>query len=290
MNEKRAGFSPCPEFSSAVHMTYGARMRILVVDAFTGRPFGGNPAGVCLLDGPADPAWMQRLAAEMKHSATAFPRPADAPGADFELRWFTPEVEIALCGHATLASAHVLYETGAVPPDRPIRFQTLHSGVLTVRRAGGDGLEMDLPAVPATAIDPPANLGRGLGVPPGWTGRSGQNDILAVLDDPETVRKLTPDLGLLATIEARGICVTAPGSPPYDFVSRFFAPSVGIPEDPVTGSAHCMLAPYWAHRLGRDSLTGYQASERGGVVGVALRGDRVILTGQAVTILDGTLA
>jgi len=161
--------------------------------------------------------------------------------------------------------------------------------VLTVRRGAGDRLEMDFPALTAAAIDPPANLAQGLGAAPGWTGRSHQNDILAVLDDAETVRKLTPDLGVLATIDARGICVTAPDAPPYDFVSRFFAPSVGIPEDPVTGSAHCMLALYWAGGLGRDSMTGYQASERGGVVGVTVRGDRVIVTGQAVTVLDGTL-
>jgi PhzF family phenazine biosynthesis protein len=264
-------------------------MRILVVDAFTDRPFGGNPAGVCLLDGPADPAWMQRLAAEMKHSETAFPRPIDAPDADFELRWFTPEVEVTLCGHATLATAHALYETGTVPADRPIRFQTLHRGVITVRLAADGRLEMDFPAVPAAAIDPPANLAQALGAAPIWTGRSHENDILAVFEDAETVRKLAPDIGVLATIDARGICVTAPDAPPYDFVSRFFAPSVGIPEDPVTGSAHCMLTLYWAGRLGRDGMTGYQASERGGVVGVALRGDRVTLTGRAVTVLAGTL-
>lgn len=270
-------------------MTYGACMRILVVDAFTDHPFGGNPAGVCLLDGPADPAWMQRLATEMRHSETAFVRPIEAPAADFELRWFTPEVEIELCGHATLASAHALYETGTVPAERPIRFQTLHSGVLTVRRAAAGLLEMDFPAAAPAAIDPPAGLAGGLGAAPVWVGRGRQNDLLAVFDDADTVRKLAPDTGVLATIDARGICVTAPDAPPYDFVSRFFAPSVGIAEDPVTGSAHCMLAPYWADRLGRDTMTGYQASERGGVVGVAVRADRVVLTGQAVTVLDGTL-
>jgi predicted PhzF superfamily epimerase YddE/YHI9 len=264
-------------------------MRIFVVDAFTDRPFGGNPAGVCLLDGPADAAWMQRLAAEMKHAETAYPRPIDAPDADYELRWFTPRVEVALCGHATLAAAHVLYETGAAPPDRPVRFQTLHSGVLIVRRAAADLLEMDFPACPAVAIPEPEHLAEGLAAAPSWIGRNRQNDILAVVDDADTVRKLAPDLGGLAAIDARGICVTAQDTPPYDFVSRFFAPSVGVPEDPVTGSAHCMLAPYWADRLGRDDLTGYQASERGGAVGVAVRGDRVTLFGRAVTILAGTL-
>lgn len=271
-------------------MTYGADMRVLIVDAFTDRPFAGNPAGVCLLNEPADPAWMQRLAAELKHSETAFPRPIDDAEADFELRWFTPQVEVALCGHATLATAHALYETGAVAADRPIRFRTLHSGVLTVRRDASGGLAMDFPVVPATVIEPPADLAEGLGAAPGWTGRNGQNDVLAVFDDADTVRKLTPDLGVLGRIDARGICATAPDAPPYDFVSRFFAPSVGIPEDPVTGSAHCMLAAYWVGRLGRSPLTGYQASERGGVVGVSVHGDRVTLTGRAVTVLDGTLA
>jgi PhzF family phenazine biosynthesis protein len=269
-------------------MSYRAAMRILVVDAFTDRPFGGNPAGVCLLDEAADVPWMQRVAAEMRHSETAFPRPIDSPDADFELRWFTPQVEVSLCGHATLATAHALYETGAVDPDRPVRFQTLHSGVLTVRRTA-DGLEMDFPAARPAAIDPPEGLTAGLGVVPVWTGRNKQNDIFAVLDDAEKVRKLTPELGVLGRIDARGICVTAADDVPYDFVSRFFAPAVGIPEDPVTGSAHCMLAPYWAERLGRDTMTGYQASERGGVVAVAVRGDRVAITGHAVTVLDGTL-
>jgi PhzF family phenazine biosynthesis protein len=264
-------------------------MRMLVVDAFADRPFAGNPAGVCLLDEPADPAWMQRVANEMRHSETAFPRPIESPDADFELRWFTPEVEVALCGHATLATAHALYETGIVEADRPIKFQTLHSGVLIVRPGPG-GLRMDFPAVLASAIDPPDDLVEGLGLRPEWTGRNNQNDILAVVDTPEKVRKLTPDFGALGRIDARGICVTAADDPPYDFVSRFFAPAVGIPEDPVTGSAHCMLGPYWADRLGRNSLTGYQASERGGLVGVGVRGDRVILTGRAATFLDGTLA
>jgi PhzF family phenazine biosynthesis protein len=273
-------------------MPYGAAMRILVIDAFTDRPFGGNPAGVCLLDEAADAAWMQRLAAEMKHAETAFPRPIDSPDAEFELRWFTPVAEVSLCGHATLASAHALYETGAVAADRPIRFQTLRSGVLIVRRTA-DGLEMDFPAVPATAAAPPQDLAEGLGAGPVWIGRNRQNDLLVEVDGADTVRKLTPDIGRLARIDARGICVTAAddgaGAASYDFISRFFAPSVGIPEDPVTGSAHCMLAVYWAQRLGKDTLTGFQASERGGVVRVGVRGDRVLITGQAVTVLDGAL-
>ncbi len=259
-------------------------MRIHVVDAFADRPFTGNPAAVCVLPGPADPAWMQRVAMEMNLSETAFVRPG---GDEFELRWFTPKAEVALCGHATLGSAHVLYETGAVDEGRPIRFRTLRSGVLTVRREG-PMYAMDFPAVPPERADPPAGLAEALGAEPAWTGRNAQNDVLAVLGDAAAVRGLAPDLAALARIDARGICVTAEDAE-YDFVSRFFAPAVGVPEDPVTGSAHCMLAPYWAGRLGRAELRGYQASARGGVVRVVARGDRVTLMGAAVTVLDGTL-
>ncbi|MEV5711097.1 PhzF family phenazine biosynthesis protein [Actinoallomurus sp. NPDC052274] len=262
-------------------------MRVYVVDAFTDRPFAGNPAGVCPQTDPADAGWMQRVAAELNLSETAFPRPVENADADFELRWFTPAVEVALCGHATLGAAHVLYETGAVPGDRPIRFQTLHSGVLTVRRED-DLLAMDFPAVPPTKADPPAGLAEALGVEPLWTGRNGQNDVLAVLPEAGAVRSLRPDQQALGRIDARGICVTAPGED-HDFVSRFFAPRVGVPEDPVTGSAHCMLAPYWAERLGRTDLVAYQASARGGEVRLSVRDDRVILRGGAVTVIEGTL-
>jgi PhzF family phenazine biosynthesis protein len=261
--------------------------RIVQVDAFTDRPFAGNPAGVCPLTGPADAGWMQRVAAELNLSETAFPRPVEDAGADYELRWFTPAVEVALCGHATLGAAHVLYETGAVPGDRPIRYRTLYSGVLTVRREGGL-LAMDFPAVPPARIDPPAGLAEALGAEPLWTGRNDQNDVLALLPDAAAVRALRPDQHALGRIDARGICVTAPGDD-HDFVSRFFAPRVGVPEDPVTGSAHCMLAPYWAERLGRTDLVAYQASARGGEVAVSVHDDRVILRGSAVTVLDGTL-
>jgi PhzF family phenazine biosynthesis protein len=265
-------------------------MRIHVVDAFTDRPFAGNPAAVCVLAEPADPGWMQRVAMEMNLSETAFARPLGEPDADFELRWFTPRVEVALCGHATLASAHVLYETGAVPADRPIRFRTRRSGILTVRRDGGR-LAMDFPACPPDKTEPPDGLAEALGARPSWTGRNVQDDVLAVLDDAGTVRSLTPDLAALAAIEARGICVTAAGSAAsgHDFVSRFFGPRVGVPEDPVTGSAHCMLAPFWAERLGRTELRAYQASPRGGEVLVSTHGDRVVLTGDAVTVIEGTL-
>ena len=265
-------------------------MRIHVVDAFTERPFTGNPAAVCVLAGPADPDWMQRVAMEMNLSETAFPRLIeDDPDADYELRWFTPRVEVALCGHATLGSAHVLYETGAVPADRPIRFRTLHSGVLTVRR-DGERLAMDFPACPPDKIDPPEGLAGALGAVPSWTGRNAQNDVLAVVDDAATVRALAPDMSALAALGGRGICVTAAGTGTgHDFVSRFFGPAVGVPEDPVTGSAHCMLAPFWGERLGRTRMRGHQASPRGGEVDVVVRGDRVILTGSAVTVIEGTL-
>ncbi|MFI6521603.1 PhzF family phenazine biosynthesis protein [Spirillospora sp. NPDC050679] len=273
-------------------------MRILVVDAFTDSPFGGNPAGVCVLQGPADPAWMQQVAAEMRHSETAFVRPLEEADADFELRWFTPATEVALCGHATLASAHALYETGLVPAERPIRFRTLHSGVLTVTNVTGGyleggSLEMDFPAVPPEAVSAPDGLAEALGAPVGWTGRNAQNDLVVEVADEATVRKLAPDVRALGEIDARGVVPTAAADPGqnYDFVSRFFAARIlhGDGEDPVTGSAHCALAPYWAAKLGRDELTGYQASERGGTVRTALRGDRVVLSGRAVTVLDGEL-
>jgi PhzF family phenazine biosynthesis protein len=274
------------------------------VDAFTDRPFAGNPAGVCLLDGPAEAEWMQRVAAEMRHSETAFVRPVGEPGADFELRWFTPLVEVALCGHATMGAAHALYDTGTAPAGRPIRFRTLESGVLTVTRDRDGELSMDFPSCPPEPVVPPAGLAETLGAEIGWTGRNVQNDLLVELGDEKAVRALAPDLAALAEIDARGVIVTAPraddgpgidgdgdGDGAYDFVSRFFAARIlqGDGEDPVTGSAHCALAPFWAERLGRDELTGYQASERGGRVRTVLRGDRVILSGTAVTVLDGTL-
>jgi PhzF family phenazine biosynthesis protein len=266
-------------------------MRIHVVDAFAERPFTGNPAAVCVLPGPADPGWMQRVAMELNLSETAFPRPVEDSGADYELRWFTPKVEVALCGHATLASAHVLYETGAVPAGRPIRFRTLRSGVLTVRREGGL-LAMDFPACPSDEAAAPAGLVEALGATPSWTGRNSQHDVLVLLDDVAAVRALDPDLSALARIDARGICVTAADTrdgTEHDFVSRFFAPAVGVPEDPVTGSAHCMLAGFWAERRGRTEMRAHQASSRGGDVHVEARGDRVILKGDAVTVLEGAL-
>ncbi|NDU77133.1 PhzF family phenazine biosynthesis isomerase [Actinomadura sp. DSM 109109] len=268
-------------------------MRMLVVDAFTGRAFAGNPAGVCLLTGPAEAGWMQRVAAEMRHSETAFVRPVEDGDADFELRWFTPKTEVALCGHATLGSAHALYETGTAAAGRPIRFRTLSSGVLTVAPQEGGALAMDFPAMPAAPVEVPDGLAEALGAKVLYAGRNAQNDVLAEVADEDGVRGLAPDLGALSRIDARGVIVTAAAGPgrDHDFVSRFFAPRVlpGDAEDPVTGSAHCALAPFWAERLGRDVLTGYQASPRGGHVRVAVLGDRVTLAGWAVTVLDGAL-
>jgi PhzF family phenazine biosynthesis protein len=261
-------------------------MRLFQVDAFTEDAFAGNPAAVCVLGGPAEARWMQSVASEMNLSETAFvePRPAG-----YGLRWFTPVAEVGLCGHATLASAHVLYETGLAGPAAPVRFESV-SGPLTARRDEGL-LVLDFPARPAAAAPPPAGLLAALGVAsPVWTGQS-KDDIMVVLEREEEVTGLRPDIEALATLGTRGIIVTAPAArPDADFVSRFFAPAVGIAEDPVTGSAHCTLGPYWAGRLGRPSLTGYQASARGGTVQVRVEDERVLLAGRAVTVFAGQLS
>lgn len=259
-------------------------LTILQVDAFTDTPFRGNPAAVCVLPAPRDEAWMQAVALEMNLSETAFlVRRDDAYG----LRWFTPTIEVALCGHATLASAHVLWEDGHLPAAREARFHT-KSGLLTAARAG-DWIELDFPAKPETAAPPPPGLTEALGAAPKYVGKN-QFDYLVELDAEETVRGLAPDHTALAKLPVRGVMVTSRATTaPYDFVSRFFAPGSGIPEDPVTGSAHCALGPFWAGRLGRTELLAYQASPRGGVVRVRVAGDRVKLGGRAVTVLRGEL-
>jgi PhzF family phenazine biosynthesis protein len=253
------------------------------VDAFTTEAFRGNPAAVCLLPEPRPPEWMQRVALEMNLSETAFLVPE---AAGYSLRWFTPACEVRLCGHATLASAHVLWSEGVVEPSASIEFRTLHSGILTARRRQGE-IELDFPARPLTAAPEPVGLADALGVRPLLVGRGG-NDVLALVEDEATVRRLRPDIALLREVDARGVIVTAPGAD-HDFVSRFFAPAVGIDEDPVTGSAHCCLCPFWAERLGKTTMVGYQASARGGLVTVTLAGDRVKLAGAAVTTLRGEL-
>ncbi len=260
-------------------------LRIFTVDAFTSEPFAGNPAAVCLVAQPRPDAWMQRLAAEMNLAETAFlTRAADG----YELRWFTPEVEVDLCGHATLASAHILWETGALSPRERARFHT-RSGPLAAERAG-EWIELDFPATPAAPSGDVDVLEQALGVRPLYVGKS-CFDYLVEVESEATVRRLQPDLARLKALPARGTIVTsrADGAA-YDVVSRFFAPAVGIDEDPVTGSAHCCLAPFWAGRLSRSRFTGYQASRRGGTVRVELRGERVTLGGQAVTVLRGELA
>lgn len=255
------------------------------VDAFTDRPFGGNPAAICLLAEPAEAGWMQRVAAEMNLSETAFLVPA---GEGYGLRWFTPVVEVELCGHATLAAAHILWQTGRLARSAPARFFT-RSGELGARRRG-DWIELDFPSEPVEPCSEPAGLAEALGVPLRFVGRN-RMDILTEVADESALRSLDPDMAALARVETRGVIVTAPAqSEGFDFVSRFFAPAAGVPEDPVTGSAHCALAPYWGGKLNKTELVGFQASARGGVVRVTLAGERVLLGGQAVTVLRGTLA
>lgn len=257
---------------------------IIQVDAFTAKPFAGNPAAVCLLPEPRDDRWLQDVAREMNLSETAYLlRREDGYG----LRWFTPAAEVALCGHATLASAHVLWEQGLLAPDQQARFHTL-SGLLTAEQHG-DWIELDFPVKPAVAAEPPTGLLDALGVTAAYVGR-GDYDYLVEVASPEQVRACAPDFGALKTIPARGVIVTsAGGGEGYDFVSRFFAPQVAVDEDPVTGSAHCTLAPFWAARLGTQEMVGHQVSARGGVVRVRLAGERVKLGGQAVTVLRGEL-
>ena len=258
---------------------------IVQVDAFTAKPFSGNPAAVCVLSEGADEDWMQRLAAEMNLSETAFLRRRDD---GYELRWFTPACEVELCGHATLASAHVLWEGGHLAAGEPARFLTM-SGLLTAEQRDG-WIEMDFPAEHADHATAPSEVWKAIGAVPTWVGRN-RFDYLIELESETAVRELVPDFHRLCEIVARGFIVTARAETEgIDFVSRFFAPTVGVPEDPVTGSAHCCLGPYWAGKLGKTELVGYQASPRGGTVRVGTRGeDRVMLAGQAVTVLRGEL-
>jgi PhzF family phenazine biosynthesis protein len=259
-------------------------MNVTQVDAFTAVPFRGNPAAVLILDDARDDAWMQDVAREMNLSETAFlVRAGDA----WRLRWFTPLVEVDLCGHATLASAHVLWESGRLADVEEARFET-RSGRLSARRAG-DWIEMDFPAVAPVTAEPPAGLIEALGVRPRAVARNRMDYLVEVGSEAE-VRAATPSISDLASVETRGVIVTAPAEGgDYDFVSRFFAPAAGVNEDPVTGSAHCALAPFWAERTGRSELVGYQASARGGYVRVRVNGARVLLAGQAVTVMRGEL-
>ncbi|MGH7177492.1 MAG: PhzF family phenazine biosynthesis protein [Tepidisphaeraceae bacterium] len=258
---------------------------VIQVDAFTDRPFAGNPAAVCVMPQAADASWMQNVAREMNLAETAFVHPV-ADG--YSLRWFTPTVEVELCGHATLAAAHVLWETGRESDDLSLRFHS-KSGLLTARRDEAGWIELDFPATPPAPVDAPANLSDTLGARVVSVSRSAF-DLVVELQSDQVVRALEPDLHRLRALPGRGVIVTARAdSRPYDFVSRFFAPQSGVDEDPVTGSAHCALGPLWMSRLGKSEMLAYQASPRGGVVRVRMRGDRVLLGGQAVTVLRGQL-
>src|SRR6267378_284431 len=260
-------------------------LRITQVDAFTNRPFAGNPAAVCILPKAADPAWMLNVAREMNLAETAFLVPQRD---GYDLRWFTPAVEVDLCGHATLASAHVLWEDGRLKPDVQARFHT-KSGLLTADKRDS-WIELDFPATPPAVAPPPSGLIEAIGAKPTFVGRS-RFDYLVEVDSESTVRRLIPNLSALADVKARGVVVTsrADAKSQYDFVSRFFAPQSGVPEDPVTGSAHCALTPYWSAKLGKREMVAYQASARGGEWRLRLDGDRVRLGGQAVTVLRGEL-
>jgi predicted PhzF superfamily epimerase YddE/YHI9 len=257
---------------------------IYVVDAFTDRPFSGNPAAVCLPPAwPAD-SWLQQVAAEMNLSETAFVVPNDDR---FDLRWFTPHVEVDLCGHATLASAYVLWHAGRAPRERPIAFHT-RSGTLTA--AGrGDAIELDFPLQAAGEVAPPAGLLEALGTSATFVGKS-TFDYLVEVESESALRALSPDFRALSSVPVRGVIVTARSErDEFDFVSRFFAPASGIDEDPVTGSAHCVLASHWRERTGKSEFRAYQASRRGGSIGVRIEGRRVLLTGRAVLVVEGQL-
>jgi PhzF family phenazine biosynthesis protein len=257
---------------------------LYLVDAFTSQPYAGNPAAVCFLGQPASPAWMLAMAAEMKHSETAFLTPNQL---GFGLRWFTPLKEVRLCGHATLASAHILWESGRLDPGQTACFDTLSGRLTAVQH--GDWIEMDFPVRVQQPASLPEGLAEVLGASPLYTGSNGQTYLLE-MESEQTVRDLRPDLPRLLELPVKAVIVTARSvTPGYDFVSRFFAPAIGIPEDPVTGSAHCYLAPYWTGRLGKSDLSAYQASARGGEVRLRLAGERVILGGQAVTVMEAEL-
>ncbi|MBD1937190.1 PhzF family phenazine biosynthesis protein [Microcoleus sp. FACHB-68] len=257
---------------------------LIQVDAFTNKRFSGNPAAVCVLNEPADEKWMQNVAAEMNLSETAFLYPQEE---GYNLRWFTPAVEVDLCGHATLASAHVLWELQYLDAGTQAKFYT-RSGLLTAERQG-NWIELNFPKNSPEPASAPGLLEQALGVELKYVGKN-KFDYLVEVDSEEALRQMQPDFVLLKTLPVRGIIVTCvSASHEYDFVSRFFAPAAGINEDPVTGSAHCCLAPFWSQRLHKNEFVAYQASARGGVVRVRLAGERVYLGGQAVTVLRGEL-
>jgi PhzF family phenazine biosynthesis protein len=254
-------------------------MKIYQVDAFTDKIFKGNPAGVCILPEPADEQWMQDIAMEMNLSETAF---LYKQNDSFNLRWFTPEMEVDLCGHATLASAHILWETGVLTSDSEAVFST-KSGMLSAKK-DGEYIILDFPVEEDEQINAPEELEKSLMVPILYAGRN-RMDYIVEVDNEKTIRSLEPDFEIMKRLNTRGVIVTSrSANPEYDFVSRFFAPGAGIPEDPVTGSAHCCLGPYWENQLAKKELTAYQASKRGGTLKLTINGDRVFIGGKAITV------
>jgi len=259
-------------------------LKIYQIDAFTDQPFRGNPAAVCLLPEPGEEAWMASVAREMNLSVTAFLHQVED---GFNLRWFTPAVEVSLCGHATLASAHILYETGLIAEGEEARFHTA-SGLLTAKKVGEE-IELNFPSTPPNEISEPPELMEALGVTPDFVGKS-RFDYLVRVGGEAEVRGATPDFLRLNGLGERGVMLTSESeTEEFDFISRYFAPGAGIDEDPVTGSAHCCLGPYWGEVLGKDEMIAYQASARGGVVRVRVETERVYLGGKAVTVMGGEL-
>jgi PhzF family phenazine biosynthesis protein len=253
---------------------------IYQVDAFTDKAFSGNPAGVCVLEKPAEEGWMQQVASEMNLSETAFIVKQEEV---FGLRWFTPAVEVDLCGHATLAAAHILWERGVAAANDDIRFST-QSGILSARQDSG-WIELDFPVEAASETQAPEKLLRALNANPLWIGKN-RMDYMLELDAESTVRSLKPNFSLLAEVDCRGVIVTSRAeADDCDFVSRFFGPAAGIDEDPVTGSAHCCLAPYWMEKLGKNPLVARQVSKRGGLLRVSVHHKRTLIAGKAVTVL-----
>lgn len=260
-------------------------MKLYQVDSFTDSPFGGNPAAVCLMETTRDDNWMLKVAREMNLSETAFCLPLHD---GYSLRWFTPTIEVDLCGHATLATAHVLWEAGLLETGRYARFQT-RSGLLTAH-LDGSWILMDFPADPAGPCPPPPGLLEALGVGGSASVFRGRFDYLVEIAHETMLVNLNPDYLRLRRVDTRGVIVTAPSSSrDCDFVSRFFAPAVGVDEDPVTGSAHCTLCPHWSGKLGKDDLLARQVSSRGGLIRTEMKRDRVIVGGQAVTVFAGDL-
>lgn len=265
------------------------RAPIFQVDAFTSDAFRGNPAGVCLPVAPTGDAWLQGVAAEMNLSETAF---LWRSGDRYDIRYFTPEIEVDLCGHATLSSAHVLWEEEIIPAEETIRFSA-KGGLLAAARED-DWIRLDFPALPASETTVPADLAAGLGAAPRWVGRVAASvadgGLLVELESEDAVRTLAPDFARLRAGGFGPIIVTSQSMQGHcDFVSRFFAPGIGIDEDPVTGVAHCTLCPFWADRLGKHELVGHQVSKRGGIVRVRHRGDRIDILGQAITVMKGAV-